>query len=677
MKHSLLKALPLLGMALATTPAWAGGWTIGLDYSGTSSGGPGWGHVDNKMNWGYGGWSGDDGEVQGSLTSNFGAGQTQSGTCAGHFTLVLHYYPSSATDTIPPVVGVNVQQAMSAWGGRKDVSKNTYYYPWQGTPGSVTLSAQVTSPDGTSYSAPVQTTKDAFGFEYNALAQFPASVITISTKDATQQNGVYTLRHDLPAVKGTFSATMGDFWSDDVEGIDWVSAGLSTRVNYALDPHQLYISSGIEKSWKKFTGSVDSLPDTYKRRDSTGAVINQPNDDAVLVYEDSTDSTKNIWKIACQRNPDSSMTVESLANLQGDRTNGQEVNKQWWATPPAFCQMTANTTGFSDPDWQWSYTGGTYKSQYSSGATPFGTRDRAFQSIGIASKGVGPDMDNYGMTGFNLGTDPKSLSVTSTAFTVTVRENDPAKPATILNNSYTVDWHTPMEGWANIGPTQPLPSISAPLKNAGDNHIEAVLSYSFLTNKQEIDYGKALSVGGTVVGGAEGAYYLIAGTELTGPAVPLLIFASALLTTGSVVAGSPPAHKDIQVPSSPTSPTSYANYKAAVLAQDTQGNYPDNTPRFSPPEAIVDAKAAFKDQMFTDGGNPNNNDNFARNYVFVSGTVLMDKTRETWQCDEYGANGYNGPNIGHFNRTTAPYFRIKFSADSYTPSPSPTTTPGG
>jgi len=120
MKHSLLlKVLPFLGVALATTPAWAGSWTIGLDYAGTSSGGPGWGHVGNKMNWGYGGWTGDDGEVQGSLTSNFGVGQTQSGTCSGHYILVLHYYPSSATDTIPPFVGVNVQQVCRRSAGAK------------------------------------------------------------------------------------------------------------------------------------------------------------------------------------------------------------------------------------------------------------------------------------------------------------------------------------------------------------------------------------------------------------------------------------------------------------------------------------------------------------------------------------------------------------------------------
>ena len=203
-----------------------------------------------------------------------------------------------------------------------------------------------------------------------------------------------------------------------------------------------------------------------------------------------------------------------------------------------------------------------------------------------------------------------------------------------------------------------------------------MLSYTDISKRQEFNLGGALAMGGAVAGGYEGAYYFAAGaTALSDPAVPALIFLSSTLSGASIVTGSPPADQPKPVSNAPTS---YDSYKAAVYAQQSQGNYPDATPRFAPVGSINQAIASFKPQMFTDNKDPSDDDTFANFGVHVSGQVVVDKIQENWQADSYGSNGFQGIQPGTFNRTGTPYFRIKFAYTGSTPMPAPTTpgTPG-
>ncbi|PQV62717.1 hypothetical protein B1R32_1231 [Abditibacterium utsteinense] len=212
MKNSMFKLLPLLGTMFVTAPAWAGSWSLApLEYSGTSSGGPGWGHQGNKMDWAYGGWSGDDGEFQGASTSNFGPGQTQSGSATGHFILVLRWTPSIANETIPLRVGVVIQQTASGGGGRLD--RSAMYGLKSATPGTVTLSTQVTTPGGQSFSDSSHLTQRSDGnYYYSSFAQHPPLIAMVGTRNAeVQPNGSYLVRYPLPSVKGTFTVKGGSF----------------------------------------------------------------------------------------------------------------------------------------------------------------------------------------------------------------------------------------------------------------------------------------------------------------------------------------------------------------------------------------------------------------------------------------------------------------------------------
>ena len=186
------------------------------------------------------------------------------------------------------------------------------------------------------------------------------------------------------------------------------------------------ISSDIETSWFKKQGDISSLPNAYKKRDpSTHQLINQPNEKAVLVAPNPSDPSKNIWKLQCLRDADGSMTVESAANYTGDRLGGKQSNRKWWGAF-SWCKMRANTVGYSIPEYDWSYSGGT--------GMNFGPKGTGKQEVVIGSWGVGPDADNYSMTGFDLGATISAPSVKSTTFTVNVDDTAPAQPTNLLSN---------------------------------------------------------------------------------------------------------------------------------------------------------------------------------------------------------------------------------------------------
>lgn len=181
------------------------------------------------------------------------------------------------------------------------------------------------------------------------------------------------------------------------------------------------ITSDIDASWKKFTGSVSDLPVPYKKRDpASHQLLNEPNDKAVLVSPNATDPSKSIWKIQCLRNADGTMTVESAA--EWDR-----LQKAWFGGGT----YTANSTGYYFPSYHWSWSGGTLMALAASDVT----QDRPQIQMGSGSK-----LPSATSGDVNLGgTVDGNSSLTSSTATVTVYE--PARSETRTDDSYTVNWH--------------------------------------------------------------------------------------------------------------------------------------------------------------------------------------------------------------------------------------------
>ncbi len=248
MKKIWIFGLSLLGATLLCTPTWAGTWNLSLDYAGTSIGGPGWGHTGNTAPWGYGGWTGDDGEGQGTETSNLTPGQKQDGSLNGSFILVARWRPTQAGEVLPPVLHVKFRQTMAGSGSRQ--SESQFAGAASSTPGQVHLSVSVANPDGTQATDTehVTATPNATMYRFSALAESPTTLLSLGTQGAVAQNdGSYIIRHSLPALSGTFSVTNGLYKVENDPGVfsnygDGSNAYLSAGVTYDFDPRSVKLT---------------------------------------------------------------------------------------------------------------------------------------------------------------------------------------------------------------------------------------------------------------------------------------------------------------------------------------------------------------------------------------------------------------------------------------------------
>lgn len=374
-----------------------------------------------------------------------------------------------------------------------------------------------------------------------------------------------------------------------------------------------------------------------------------------------------------ERNSDGSIAVHSAAQWFGPNASNTISGVNAWFGRGTY---NSNASGFTSPLYTWGLQGGSVEG---SKAGQIGTASRVLPSIGL-NPGPEGSTGYQNMNGLKLGGGYTSTSSTGTRYikltpnlaatgataqtTIKVKVQD--SDGTIADTPYNVTWHLPAENWQKLSEV-PIQPLILPLE--GDNYIGAVMRFQNQFGRSEIDYGTTLSVAGTLIGGTEAAYLLAVGGTLAAPEVALVALASAVVSAGGTLIGSPPAALPSNVPSTVTD---YAAYKAAVVAQRQSGNYPDGTRRFSPDTAIADAEASFKPQMYTDDNNSTNDDNIARS-VTISGRVFFDQNRETWQCDEYDGQGYKGPNTGHRTLRLAPYYRVTFTA-SGTPGPNPLPT---
>ena len=266
MKPIFLKCLPFLGMALATTPAWAGSWTVGLDYDGKRVSG------SVTRPWAY---DDENGIYQSAWTysSNF------SGSSSGKFILVLGWRASSPGEKIPPSVTVRIQQKVQGSGGRKDMSAfPSPYNPAPGTPGSVTLSTQVATPDGATFPDSTHERKLDDGYNsYSSLSQNPPALVVVSTQGAVaQQGGSFLVRYPLPSIKGSFDVTPGNYTIEtEPHNFDTYSDGcwamVTASVAFALDNREVYLTRGSAPKIKGASDvTIDESRDEWREVDSSG-----------------------------------------------------------------------------------------------------------------------------------------------------------------------------------------------------------------------------------------------------------------------------------------------------------------------------------------------------------------------------------------------------------------------
>jgi len=287
MKPSLLKVLPFLGVALATTPAWASGWQIGFEYDGNNVVGSF--HNGNKVvpsvtqPWRYDRRGSGTGQSSAS-TVTLGANETQDGSSSGHYTLVLRL---PVGEKLPPTVGVIFNQMASGYGSKIHIHRNIYNPPppdTVDTPGSVTLSTKVTMPGGKIYSDtehPPTYDPSTNLDRYTSGGWVPPALVTISTSTATVKGGFYVVRYPLPPVEAKFTVTEGDipYVSDHIRfngrifhWSDGTQASANVDASAGFDSRTVWLTRG--SSAPKVKGdpgvTIDEARDEWREADSKG-----------------------------------------------------------------------------------------------------------------------------------------------------------------------------------------------------------------------------------------------------------------------------------------------------------------------------------------------------------------------------------------------------------------------
>lgn len=318
--------------------------------------------------------------------------------------LVFHPDPNIPGDVPGPYVYVKIKGTTAATASDTGTGTPSHY------PGSELASAKLSLSDGDNVFHKVtgQTTDN--GGATTAITNLEA-IVKIPTQGLSPIWTPYLTVNTVAKLTSS-NRTAITFNSRGVSETVWRGNSVDVNAYYesALTNYFAEISSNINipKSWKKGTGPVSGLPDAYKQKNSAGVIINEPNSNAVLISSEPNDSTKNVWRLACLRNPDGSMDVESVVRW--------DLLSLQWTAP---ITLTAGQSGFTSPVFTWTKTGG-----------------GAIQPYAV------PEDDIWDISGSNdciRFTD----EVSPTTFNLVVAEQN--NSAASLENFYTVKWHYPLE----------------------------------------------------------------------------------------------------------------------------------------------------------------------------------------------------------------------------------------
>ncbi|RYX81104.1 hypothetical protein EON83_25525 [bacterium] len=228
------------------------------------------------------------------------------------------------------------------------------------------------------------------------------------------------------------------------------------------DIHDVYISSGIEKSFYK----SPSRSAIYLKLNPGGVPLFESYQVAGL--KTPNDTSDDVWKLQCLRSPSNKgMKVHSAAvwldpteKLPGDEFSLVGDPHSWGVTGwyGNVLQLTANLTGYLDPLCSWTTSGSlvnnlsSFSSEFSPPDIPTIEITRTTPVINIRSR-----VESYAPSGFGavvqrgtmgliLGNkiDGTDLSAFST-FNVNVRESRAGYPLVPTSDLYLVNWHLPAE----------------------------------------------------------------------------------------------------------------------------------------------------------------------------------------------------------------------------------------
>jgi hypothetical protein len=248
----------------------------------------------------------------------------------------------------------------------------------------------------------------------------------------------------------------------------------SVQFHSAFTEVGVAISSNIETSWKKWVGAVEDLPPVYKARNSSGQIINEPNEMAVQVSgQGTTNDSDDVWKLACLRNADGAMEVHSAVIeriLDGGTIYGGGI-------------FTANVKGIPYPSYNWTLK--------SSGGSPSGlasdelNKNQATIDLSPTAQlgGIGTLDIIYGGIDLNRQSDGSFLFKSST---LEVEAGNPAETFRV-RDTYTINWHLPEEDWGPNGNSttiyQPYEAIAGTVEPNERALVNGNLTGTFRWNK--------------------------------------------------------------------------------------------------------------------------------------------------------------------------------------------------
>ncbi len=423
------------------------------------------------------------------------------------------------------------------------------------------------------------------------------------------------------------------------------------------------ITSDIETSWKKWTGDVSALPTAYKKRSSTGTLLNEPNDKAVLVAPNSTDSSKNIWKIQCLRDADGGITVHSAPVRIVYAAPGSSPSYLWLARPMGSQHLGfhANHVGILTPQHTWSLAGGTMHQ-----TAPIQTGDEYLIPTKVHS------VEESVNQGLKLGsTASGSDLVRTTTVDLSTTDTHPSSSSIpVVAAPYTVNWHLPVGNWKPNGVTpagtkslQGRTSLPNGGTSTGPNG-PLLYSYEDLIDiEYPSDDSDALSTASaSILTGAAGATVIYGFMGAVPPAAPLAIatlLGETLGLTSSVTGGTyQPTPREL--------PTNYARYKADLQLQRSQGGYDNGTKSFDGRDTVLNELIDnFKQD--SDEASDTYFSQTQQGHISVSGVAIRIKTKKSYVGDRYNRNGYVGPAPANIFDYSGPIPQMTWTFSAITP----------
>lgn len=256
--------------------------------------------------------------------------------------------------------------------------------------------------------------------------------------------------------------------------VSYRQGSLNANIELIMTPvtYGLYISSGIEGSWKKGTGAL-SAP--YDKRDASGNLINAVQVDGQNTPNDTSD---DVWKLACLRDLDGKLTAESSAQWMTDGSS------QGWFGGSSF---TAQWIGFQNPTYNWTEPSNTHSAN-------MGTTSQRDDLTPAPATFSAP------YSGIKLGSNSDGSDLTKSS-TISVKVTD---PSVSLSNSFVVNWHTPYDNWKSYGPTPAMwqyPSLTIDIPGyasmGGGVNVSYLVEGNYWGDAIDQAWGALTSVGGS------------------------------------------------------------------------------------------------------------------------------------------------------------------------------------